>query len=238
MINKTHIKDFKNKIHRKRYIIGSVVIATLTVAIITIGCINAKKVVAFRGNANIIVGNDEEKDTQNNKDNKSNEVKEVEVKVTNDKEKAEDDKTYNKAFDVPQTLIVGMPLTEGEGVTVANITKEELNNEKLEPVQEAKEESQKQQDRFVEFRENKEFIQVLQSYIFASLSIEWYFSGSNIIVNYEHFIENEDYFVIEDFNPDMFQNIDIGDITICAVDEVWNNGTEDYILRTRCYIDY
>lgn len=105
------------------------------------------------------------------------------------------------------------------------------NEEKIVPENKNNDE---ENDEHVEYKENSDIIAQIESIVMASISIEWYKSGSNIIVDSSIFSPEENFILFEDIDIDKFMNISCGDIKIYAVDEFKNNK----FIKTRCYITF
>ena len=206
----------------------------ITFALILMVAVSLIVVLAVDSDTEVIIGA-----VQNNFDEENRNPSQIESKEL----KIEDKENVEIETEEPESKIEDVNV-ENETIVVnkhiVNIDKKEesLNNNEIknEIIDDIVSNSKDGNNKFVRFEKNKDVIQKLKADIFTLLPTEWLFSGKSIIIDTSPFNENKDYFLYENLDKSYISSITSGNITIYAVDEIWNNG-QDYVLQTRCYID-
>lgn len=206
----------------------------ITFALILMVAVSLIVVFAVDSDTEVIIGA-----VQNNFDEENRNPSQIESKEL----KIEDKENVEIETEEPESKIEDVNV-ENETIVVnkhiVNIDKKEesLNNNEIknEIIDDIVSNSKDGNNKFVRFEKNKDVIQKLKADIFTLLPTEWLFSGKSIIIDTSPFNENKDYFLYENLDKSYISSITSGNITIYAVDEIWNNG-QDYVLQTRCYID-
>lgn len=206
----------------------------ITFALILMVAVSLIVVLAVDSDTEVIIGAVQNNFDEENRNPSQVEFNELKLK---DMENVEEEKVETKSKNVNSNVTTEKILTNIPVVnTDCENEKPNTNTVNFEKVEEKLKDSKEENNKFVRFENNIEVIYKLQADLFTLLPIEWLFSGKSIIINPSPFNENKDYFLYENLDKSYISSITSGNITIYAVDEIWNNG-QDYVLQTRCYID-
>ena len=206
----------------------------ITFALILMIAVSLIVVLAVDSDTEVIIGAVQNNFDEENRNPSQVEFNELKLK---DMENVEEEKVETKSKNVNSNVTTEKILTNIPVVnTDCENEKPNTNTVNFEKVEEKLKDSKEENNKFVRFENNIEVIYKLQADLFTLLPIEWLFSGKSIIINPSPFNENKDYFLYENLDKSYISSITSGNITIYAVDEIWNNG-QDYVLQTRCYID-
>lgn len=128
------------------------------------------------------------------------------------------------------TVIINSPVIE--------IKKDNNSEENYNSLNEAEipQNNNEKNGKFIRFEKNEDMIAKIESTILVCVPLEWFTSGSKIVIDTLSSDKINDYILYEKLDQEYLKNKKSGDIKIYAVDEIWKKDNKEYVLQTRCYI--